>query len=162
MSAITAIPSLTNKKQVQLFIGMINYLSKCSLRLSELAESIRELAKDKVTFICGPEHEAAFTKMKQEISSAPVLAYYNPKKQTMLQTPALIKGLGACLLQEEKPVYFASKALTEAKKRYVAIEIELPAVAWTMEEFPKRELSSQSSLIFKYFKMFTMCTFGYI
>ena len=47
--------------------------------------------------------------MKKEISSAPVLAYYNPKKQTMLQTDASIKGLGACLLQEEKPVYFANQ-----------------------------------------------------
>ena len=135
MAAITAMPSPTNKKQVQLFIGMINYLSKFSLRLSELAEPIKELSKDKVPFNWGPEHQAAFTKMKQEISSAPMLAYYTPRKQTMLQTDASIKGLGACLLQEEKPVYFASKALTEAQKGYVAIEIESLAVAWAMEKF---------------------------
>ena len=42
-------------------------------------------------------------------------------RQTMLQTDASIKGLGACLLQEEKPVYFASEALTDAQKEYVAI-----------------------------------------
>ena len=45
-----------------------------------------------------------------------MLAYYNPKKQTVLQTDVSIKGLGACLLREEKSVYFASKALTEAQK----------------------------------------------
>ena len=67
--------------------------------------------------------------MNKEISSAPVLAYYNPKKQTMLQTDVSIKDLGACLLQEEKPVYFASKALTEAKQGYVAIEVESLTVA---------------------------------
>ena len=38
----------------------------------------------------------------------------------------------ACLLQEEKPVYFAGKALTEAQKGYVAIEIELLVVTWAM------------------------------
>ena len=38
--------------------------------------------------------------IKKEILSAPVLAYYNPKKQSMLQTDASIKGLGACALQE--------------------------------------------------------------
>ena len=53
----------------------------------------------------------------------------------MLQTDASIKGLGACLPQEEKPVHFASKALTDAQKGYVAIEIELLAVAWAMEKF---------------------------
>ena len=63
--------------------------------------------------------------MKQEISSAPMLAYYNPKKQTVLQTDISIKDLVTCLLPEEKPVYFACKGLTEAQKGYVAIEIEL-------------------------------------
>ena len=55
--------------------------------------------------------------MKTEIARAPVLAYYNPRKQTVLQTDVSIKGLSVCLLQDEKPVYFASKALTEAQKR---------------------------------------------
>ena len=75
------------------------------------------------------------TQMKKEIASTPVLAYYNPKKQTVLQTDASVKGLGACLLQENKPVYFASKALTNAHKGYVAIELESLAVAWAMEKF---------------------------
>ena len=88
---------------------MINYLSKFSARLSEIVEPIRELAKDKVPFNWGPEHQSAFTQMKQEIASAPILAYYNPKKQTVLQTAESIKGLVACLLQGEKPVYFASR-----------------------------------------------------
>ena len=99
----------------------------------EIAESIRELTKDKVPFNWGPEHQSAFTQMKKEI--APILAYYNPNKQTVLQTDASIKGLGACLLQEEKPVYFASKALSDAQKAYVAIELESLAVAWAMEIF---------------------------
>ena len=39
------------------------------------------------------------------------------------------------MLQEDWPFYFASKALTEAQKGYVAIEFESLAVAWTMEKF---------------------------
>ena len=66
---------------------------------------------------------------------APILAYYNPNKPTILQTNASCKGLGACLLQSEKPVYFASKALTEMQKGYVAIELESLAVAWVIEKF---------------------------
>ena len=120
-SAIIAMSSPANKKQVQAFIGMINHLSKFLPRLSELAEPIRQLSKDKVPLNWGPEHQAAFQQMKKEISCAPVFVYYNPKKQTMLQTDANIKGLGACLLQEEKPIYFASKALTEAQIGYVAL-----------------------------------------
>ena len=73
--------------------------------------------------------------MKTEIASAPILAYYNPKKQTVLQTNVSIKGLGACLLQEGKTVYVARKAVTDAQWRYVAIELELLAVAWAVEQF---------------------------
>ena len=64
-----------------------------------------------------------------------ILAYYNPNKPTILQTKTSCKGLGACLLQNEKPIYFASKALTEMQKGYVAIELESLAVAWVMEKF---------------------------
>ena len=53
----------------------------------------------------------------------------------MLQTDASIKGLDVCLLQDQKPVYFVSKALTDIQRGYVAIEIELLAVAWAMEKF---------------------------
>ena len=133
--AITEMPPPTCKKQVQSFICMINYLSKFSARLSELAEPIRELFKEKVPFNLGPDHQDSFTMMKKEIAKAPVLAYYNHKKWTVLQTDASIKCLGACLLQEEWPVYFASKALTEAQKGYVTIELESLAAVWAMEKF---------------------------
>ena len=63
----------------------------------------------------------------------------------MLQTDASIKDLGTCLLQEEKPVYFANKALTEDQIGYVAIEIELLAVAWAMEKFHHFLYASHSS-----------------
>ena len=117
VSAITAMPAPFCKKQVLSFIGMINYLSKFSAWLSELAQPIRELFKEKVPFNWGPVHQSSFTLMKKETAKAPVLAYYNQKKQTVLQTDASIEGLGACLLQDKKPVYFASKVLTEAQKR---------------------------------------------
>ena len=72
--------------------------------------------------------------MKKEIASAPVLAFYNSKKQTTWQTDASIKGLGTCLLQGSKPVYSASKALADAQKGYVVTELESIAVAWAMEK----------------------------
>ena len=123
VQAIVEIPAPSCKKEVQSFIGMINYLSKFSARLSELALPIRELAKDKVAFNWGPEYQTAFKLVKKEIAAAPILSFYDPKKTTVLQTDASINGLGACLLHDEKPVYFTSKALTEAQCGYVAIEL---------------------------------------
>ena len=135
VSAIVEMRAPICKKQAQSFIGMVNYLSKFLVRFSELAEPIRELSKYKVTFNWGPEHQEAFNQMKKEIVRAPILTYYKSKKETVLQTDASTKGLGTCLLQGQRPVYFMSKALTEAQQGYVAIEIEYLAVAWAMEKF---------------------------
>ena len=98
---------------------MVNYLSKFSARLSELTEPIRDLCKEKAPFNWGPEHNGAFQLIKKEIAAAQILKYYNPKKPTVLQTDASCKGLDACLLQDQKPVYFASRALSETQKGYV-------------------------------------------
>ena len=53
----------------------------------------------------------------------------------VLQTDASIKGLGTCLMQQGKPVYFASKALTKSQKGYVVTKLESLVVVWAMEKF---------------------------
>ena len=45
ISAIAEMPPPTCKKQIQSFIGMVNYLSKFSARLLELAELIRAVQR---------------------------------------------------------------------------------------------------------------------
>jgi len=47
----------------------------------------------------------------------------------------LLKGLGEALLQENKPVTFASKALTDVETRYANIEREPLAVVYGCEKF---------------------------
>ena len=89
VSAITTMPERSCKKEVQSFMGMINYLSKFSARLSE---PIRELSEERVPFNWQPEHREAFDEIKKELVKAPILAYYDPSKETVLQTDASIKG----------------------------------------------------------------------
>ena len=88
VKAIQEMPPPQSKKQVQSFIGMVNYLSKFSAQLSELAEPIHELSKERVPFNWGPEHEEAFHLIKKEVTAAPIIAYYNPNKPTILQMDA--------------------------------------------------------------------------
>ena len=117
VSTITSVTEPSCKRGTIFYShGLINYLSKFSARLFELSEPIRQLSKEKVPFNWGPEHQEAFNAMKKEIVKALILAYYEPNKEMILQTDASIKGLGACLLQQVKPVYFTSKALTKPKK----------------------------------------------
>ena len=128
-------PKPEDLKDLQTFLGMVQYLSKFSPRIAELAEPLRDLMKKHAPYAWGPEHNQAFDNIKKEIVQAPILRYYDPKKETVLQTDASIKGLGACLLQDGHPIYFASKSLQDAEHGYVAIELETLAVAWVMEKF---------------------------
>ena len=50
-----------------------------------------------------------------------------------LQTDASKKGLGAVLLQNSKPVMFASRALTGSERNYQNLERECLAMIWGME-----------------------------
>ena len=52
--------------------------------------------------------------------NAPVLAFYDPKKELRLENIASEYGLGSALFQEGKPVAYASR--TETEKRYAQIE----------------------------------------
>ena len=135
ITAIIEMPPPSSKIEVQSFIWMINHLTKFLPRLAELFEPIRESVKEKVPFNWGPEHQESFNMLKKELAIAPVLTYYNPQKKTVFQTDASTKGLGACLLLEEKTIYFASKTLTEMQRGYIAIEIESLAVVWAVEKF---------------------------
>ena len=135
ITPIIKMPPPSSKKDVQSFIGMINYLTKFLPRLTELSEPIRELIKEKVPFNWGLKHQESFNILRKELVRAPVLTYYNPQKETVLQTDASTKGLGACQLQDIKPIYFTSKALTEMQRGYIAMEIESLTVAWAVEKF---------------------------
>ena len=134
VKAITEMPKPTNLKDLQTFLRMVQYLSKFSPRIAEIAEPLRDLTKKHAPYAWGPEHNQAFD-IKKEIVQAPILRYYDLKKETVLQTDASIKGQRACLLQDGHPIYFASKSLQDVECRYIAIELEALAVAWAMEKF---------------------------
>ena len=81
---ITEIPKPTTLKDLQTFLGMVQYLSKFSARLAEIAEPLGDLTKKHVLYAWGPEHNQAFNNMKRETVQASILKYYDPKKETVM------------------------------------------------------------------------------
>ena len=70
-----------------------------------------------------------------EISNVRALPYFNVKAETTLQTDASKKGLGACFIQNDKVVYYASRALTKTEQNYQNLEREALGTIWGMEKF---------------------------
>ena len=117
------------------FLGLVNYLNRFSPRLAELSEPLREICRQDTEFQLTKSVRGAFLKTKEEISKHVTLPYFNPRSDTTLQTDASKKGLGAVILQDSKPVMFASRALTRAEKNYQNLERECLATIWGMEKF---------------------------
>lgn len=127
-------PSPKNLTELQCFLGMINYLNRFSPILAQVSEPVRQLMKKDVPFVWQPEHQRAFQNLKQAITEVPVLAYYDPEKENLIQSDASLKGIGCVLTQEGKPVCYASRSLTETESRYSNIERELLAACWSLEK----------------------------
>ena len=99
------------------FLGLVNYLNRFSPHLAELSEPLREICRQDTEFQRTKSVHVAFLKTKEEISKNVTLPYFNPRSDTILQTDASKKGLGAVILQDSKPVMFALRALTGAEKK---------------------------------------------
>lgn len=129
VSAIKELKAPTNKQELQSLLGLVQYLSKFA-KLSPLTEPLQKLLQKDSVFEWTQSHEAALDKIKSVIIRAPTLTYFDASKDIELQCDASMKGLGAVLLQEGKPVHFASKALTKAEAKYSNIERETLAAVW--------------------------------
>ena len=92
VKAITEMPKPENLKDLQTFPGMIQYLSTFSPQIAELTKPLWDLTKKNAPYAWGPEHNQAFEYIKNKIVQAPILRYYNLKKETVLQTDALHQG----------------------------------------------------------------------
>ena len=134
-NAIIDMTPPTDVKGIQRFCGFVNYLAKFLPHLSEVMEPIRQLTKSNVSWHWGDAQDKAFNDIKTLVTQAPVLAYFNPEAEVSIQCDASDKGLGSALLQNEKPIAYASRALTEAEKRYCPLEKEMLAVVFSLEKF---------------------------
>ena len=76
-------------------------------------------------------------KLRQVLTTAPILSYFNPKLPTMVAADASEFGIGGVLMQKVeskwKPVAFCSRMLTEVERRWAQIEKECLAAVWSCE-----------------------------
>ena len=132
---IQNMPAPEDKKGVQRILGTLNFLSRYIPNMSSLTHSIRQLLVKNIPFMWTKTHEDAFNKIKQILTNAPVLGYYDVNKPIILEADASGHGLGAVILQNGKPVAYASRSLTNPQINYAQIEKELLSIVFGCERF---------------------------
>lgn len=134
-SAIRNMPRPQNVKDLERFLGLVNYVGSFIPNLSDKNYVLRLLLKKDVEWHWTEIHQKAFENLKNHLITAPILQFYTLNKPVVISVDACKNGLGACLLQNNLPVCYASRSLTKAEQAYAQIEKELLAVVYACEKF---------------------------
>ena len=127
--------SLQSEEELQRFLGMVNYFSQFIPKQSEITAPLRQLLKKEATWTWSHEHTQSVERLKGILSSQPVLKFFDPTKPVKLQVDTSKSGLGACILQDEHSIAYASKSLIPAEENYSQIKKEVLAVVFWCERF---------------------------
>lgn len=75
VKAIEEMPRPTCRKELATLLGYMNYLSKFLPWLTEVARPLCELRNKEAQFLWSPQHNSAFTDIKQLVINQPVLMF---------------------------------------------------------------------------------------
>ncbi|KAK4327436.1 hypothetical protein Pmani_002100 [Petrolisthes manimaculis] len=132
-------------KELQSFLGLINYYRKFIYKFSEVASPLISLMKGKANkknnntpLDWTPEARIAFEDLKSKLAEEVTLAFPNFAKPFMLTTDASDKSIGGVLQQKDdegrmRPLTFFSRTLNPAETRYSTIEKEALAVIYGLQ-----------------------------
>ncbi|UYV75754.1 hypothetical protein LAZ67_13001227 [Cordylochernes scorpioides] len=140
IETIRKLNSPRNKKDLQRVLGSINIYSKFIPNYAKLRLPLNNLLKKDVKWKWNEECETAFSKLKNMITSKPILAIYNPKYPIHLYTDASQEQIGSILKQEQpdgllKPIAYRSRRMTSYESNYCVTEQECLAIIDAVDFF---------------------------
>ena len=143
-------PTPTNHKELQSFLGTVNYLSRFLAFLSDLCAPLQSLLKKDTEFIWTPVHQQAFDQLKLHVSHDVKLQFYDASKPLYIEVDTSKKGIGAVMLQDDpimkdvsksdipmnlRPISYVSKTLSSTESNNSNIECELLGLLFAVTHF---------------------------
>ncbi|KAF8761052.1 hypothetical protein RHS01_00624 [Rhizoctonia solani] len=140
IEAVTSWPQPKTVKQVQAFLGFVNYLRRFIPNFSLVARPLHNLTKKETPWSWGNLEESAFQELKSLVTKSPVLIHSNPNLPYYLETDASGVAMGAILSQQGPdnwlhPVAYMSKSFSGAEANYDTHNKELLAIIKALEEW---------------------------
>jgi len=121
------------------FVGLTRYYRRFIKGFSVIAGPLYNLMGKDAIFQWTPECQNAFDKLKERLTSEPVLALPEDGGTCILDTEASNFGLGSVLSQQqsdgEKVITYASRTLTPPERKYETTWKELLAIVVGLKHF---------------------------
>ena len=130
-----------NASEVRSFLGMANTCSDYIPNYAAMTLPLRELTKKNVKFKWTLVEQRSFNQLKQKMTQAPVMAYFDTHKRSMLIVDGSPTGISGILTQRDndnasyKIISYASRALSSVESHYSQTDIEGLALVWAIEHF---------------------------
>ena len=136
MKSVFSWPVTKDLKQVQSFLGLVQFCRKFIKGFSQLAAPLTYLTRVGQKFTWGQEQQQCFEELNSRITAAPVLKVmdFHPDTVHEVHTDASGVAIGAVLLQKTAadssfhPVAYFSKKLKQAEQNYSATDREMLAI----------------------------------
>ncbi|QRW24229.1 Retrotransposable element Tf2 protein [Rhizoctonia solani] len=140
IEAVTSWPQPKTVKQVQAFLGFVNYLCQFIPHFSSVACPLHNLTKKETPWSWGTQEEEAFQELKSLVTRSLVLIHSNPDLPYYLETDASGVAMGAILSQRGEdnrlhPIAYMSKSFSGAEANYDTHDKELLAIIKALEEW---------------------------
>ena len=135
--------AINNITAVRSFLGAASFYRKHIRGFAAIAKPLTELTRNGVDVATESQKEgaqAAICKLKEALTTAPVLALPRWDKPFIVHTDACITGLGAVLCQRdedetERPIAYWGRVLTPAEANYNVSELELLAIICCIKQW---------------------------
>jgi hypothetical protein len=124
---------LTTVRQIRSFLGLAGYYRRFILDFSRIAKPMTELLKKGVKYDWSHKCEDAFHTLRQHLTTAPVLAQPDNTKPFEVYCDASGTGLGCVLMQDNRVIAYASRALRPHEQNYPTHDLELAAVVHALK-----------------------------
>ncbi|CEF60668.1 Reverse transcriptase domain and Integrase,catalytic core domain and Ribonuclease H-like domain and Aspartic peptidase domain-containing protein [Strongyloides ratti] len=144
-------PIPSNEKELRSFLGAANYYRKHIPGYSKLANILYDCTSQ---FLWTSKHTEAFENIKAALADACTLSPPDDSAPYTIVTDASTQGIGAALMQNNRPIAFTSRTLKNAELMYAPVQLEALGLVFALKSFSpyiygKRTtvLTDQSSLL---------------
>lgn len=142
VAAVREFPEPKTPKQLRRFLGMCGWYRRFIQNYASIAAPLHEcLVKERIrSFSLSEDARISFEKLKDRLTSAPVLVNPDFSKRFYVQCDASTLGVGGVLFQldeegHEHPIAYMSTKLNKAQRNYSVTELECYAAVLSVKKF---------------------------